>query len=166
MTNNKPLTLAVDLYGCPNRCLHCWLSHMPNRVMEPDADEWIAVFLGEHPETLEGVWQLSVQMKAAVGQLGGIGSASFEEGVNYFKTFYGDSVKLGFGGFGEDGLIREKTYYAWETEGVSPYNFQSANYTYEEKRNTGRVFHDLSYYGKLSFTITDENYDEAITMKR
>ncbi len=41
MTNNKPLTLAVDLYGCPNRCLHCWLSHMPNRVMEPDADEWI-----------------------------------------------------------------------------------------------------------------------------
>ncbi len=38
-----------------------------------DADEWIAVFLGEHPETLEGVWQLSVQMKAAVGQLGGIG---------------------------------------------------------------------------------------------
>lgn len=37
----KPLTLAVDLYGCPNRCLHCWLGHMPNRVMEPDADRWI-----------------------------------------------------------------------------------------------------------------------------
>ena len=36
-----PLTLAVDLYGCPNRCLHCWLSHMPNRSMEPGADEWI-----------------------------------------------------------------------------------------------------------------------------
>ena len=39
--NNKPLTLAVDMYGCPNRCLHCWLSHMPNRTMEPDADRWI-----------------------------------------------------------------------------------------------------------------------------
>ena len=39
--NNKPLTLAADLYGCPNRCLHCWLSHMPNRAMEPGADEWI-----------------------------------------------------------------------------------------------------------------------------
>ena len=38
---NKPLTLAVDMYGCPNRCLHCWLSHMPNRKMEPDADKWI-----------------------------------------------------------------------------------------------------------------------------
>ena len=37
----KSLTLAVDLYGCPNRCLHCWLSHMPNRKMEEEADEWI-----------------------------------------------------------------------------------------------------------------------------
>ena len=36
-----PLTLAADLYGCPNRCLHCWLGHMPNRQMEPDADRWI-----------------------------------------------------------------------------------------------------------------------------
>ena len=35
------LTLAVDIYGCPNRCLHCWLSHMPNRTIEPGADEWI-----------------------------------------------------------------------------------------------------------------------------
>ncbi len=34
----KALTLAADLYGCPNRCLHCWLSHMPNRRMEPGAD--------------------------------------------------------------------------------------------------------------------------------
>ncbi|MBQ4506121.1 MAG: radical SAM protein [Firmicutes bacterium] len=42
MKNKKALTLAVDMYGCPNRCLHCWLSHMPNRAMEPNADEWIA----------------------------------------------------------------------------------------------------------------------------
>ena len=37
----KQLVLAADLYGCPNRCLHCWLSHMPNRQMEEGADEWI-----------------------------------------------------------------------------------------------------------------------------
>ena len=37
----KPLSLAVDLAGCPNRCLHCWLGHMPNRPMEPGADAWI-----------------------------------------------------------------------------------------------------------------------------
>lgn len=38
---DKPLTLAADLFGCPNRCLHCWLGHMPNRDMGPDADRWI-----------------------------------------------------------------------------------------------------------------------------
>lgn len=37
-----------------------------------DADEFIAVFLGEHPEELEGVWALSPQMTAALKQLGGI----------------------------------------------------------------------------------------------
>ena len=37
----KAITIAVDMYGCPNRCLHCWLSHMPNRKMEDGADEWI-----------------------------------------------------------------------------------------------------------------------------
>ena len=36
-----PLTIAVDLFGCPNRCKHCWLSHMPNRPMEEGADAWI-----------------------------------------------------------------------------------------------------------------------------
>ena len=38
---SRPLTIAVDLFGCPNRCLHCWLGHMPNPKMEPGADEWI-----------------------------------------------------------------------------------------------------------------------------
>ena len=37
-----------------------------------DADEWAAVFLGEHPEELEGRWALSPQMEAAVAQTGGI----------------------------------------------------------------------------------------------
>ncbi|MBQ3972825.1 MAG: radical SAM protein [Lachnospiraceae bacterium] len=39
--NRKPLFIAADLYGCPNRCLHCWLGHMPSRTMEEGADEWI-----------------------------------------------------------------------------------------------------------------------------
>ena len=36
-----------------------------------DAEEWMAVFLGEHPEELDGVWALSAQMEAAVKQIGG-----------------------------------------------------------------------------------------------
>ena len=38
-----------------------------------DADEFIAAFLGENPEEMEGVWALSAQMEAAVAQMGGIG---------------------------------------------------------------------------------------------
>ncbi len=39
--NNKSLILAVDMYGCPNRCRHCWIGHMPNTQMDQDADVWI-----------------------------------------------------------------------------------------------------------------------------
>ena len=37
-----------------------------------DADEWIAGFLGEHPEEMEGVWAMTPQMEAAAAQMGGI----------------------------------------------------------------------------------------------
>ena len=37
-----------------------------------DADEFIAAFLGEHPEELEGAWAFSAQMEAALAQMGGI----------------------------------------------------------------------------------------------
>ena len=38
---NTSLILAVDMYGCPNRCKHCWIGHMPNKRMDKDADIWI-----------------------------------------------------------------------------------------------------------------------------
>lgn len=38
---HQPLALVADMYGCPNRCRHCWLGHMPNRWMEDDADVWL-----------------------------------------------------------------------------------------------------------------------------
>ena len=37
-----------------------------------DADEFMASFLGEHPEELEGVWAFSPLMEAAARQMGGI----------------------------------------------------------------------------------------------
>ena len=37
-----------------------------------DADEFIGIFLGEHPEELEGAWAFSAQMEAAIKQMGGI----------------------------------------------------------------------------------------------
>ena len=38
-----------------------------------DADEWIAGFLGEHPEEMDGVWAMTAQMEAAAAKMGGIG---------------------------------------------------------------------------------------------
>lgn len=40
----KPLDLVVDMYGCPNRCLHCWIGHMPNRRMRDGDDRFIVDF--------------------------------------------------------------------------------------------------------------------------
>ncbi|MBR1607292.1 MAG: alpha/beta fold hydrolase [Clostridia bacterium] len=68
-----------------------------------DADEWIAVFLGEHPEELEGKWAMSAQMEAAVARMGGIAglakqlvafgtaveiSPAYEGEIQQFKAFY------------------------------------------------------------------------------
>ena len=49
-----------------------------------DADEWIAAFLGEHPEELEGVWAMSAQMEAAAAQMGGI--AGFAKSLESLGT--------------------------------------------------------------------------------
>ena len=38
---DESLILVVDMYGCPNRCKHCWIGHMPNKQMDADADVWI-----------------------------------------------------------------------------------------------------------------------------
>lgn len=32
----KQITIALDMYGCPNRCRHCWLGHSPNGNMKPE----------------------------------------------------------------------------------------------------------------------------------
>lgn len=40
---DKPLSLVVDMFGCPNRCWHCWIGHMPNRKMDEDSDILISI---------------------------------------------------------------------------------------------------------------------------
>ena len=68
-----------------------------------DADEWIAAFLGEHPEELEGRWAMSAQMEAAAAMMGGIAglakqigalgsvekiSPAYEGEMQGYKVFY------------------------------------------------------------------------------
>lgn len=32
----KSITVCLDMYGCPNRCRHCWLGHSPNGNLTKD----------------------------------------------------------------------------------------------------------------------------------
>lgn len=36
------LTVCLDMAGCPNRCLHCWLGHAPNGRFSPENLRWMA----------------------------------------------------------------------------------------------------------------------------
>ena len=38
----KRVNLVVDMHGCPNRCLHCWLGNLPNHLLSDLDAEWIA----------------------------------------------------------------------------------------------------------------------------
>lgn len=88
---------------------------------------------------------------------GGIGAASFELGVCEFMDYYSDSVTFRFVGETNPQIV----YYRSDTTGISPFNFNSMNYQYEEDVNNGLIFHGHRSYGKLTFIITDEHYEEA-----
>lgn len=48
------LNLVTDMKGCPNRCLHCWLGHMPNKnLVEGCDDEYIVNYFKPYFETIE-----------------------------------------------------------------------------------------------------------------
>ena len=49
-----------------------------------DADEFIMVFLGEHPEELEGAWAFSAEMEDALKQMGG--TAGMAKQLSVFGT--------------------------------------------------------------------------------
>lgn len=90
-----------------------------------------------------------------VESTGGLGSASREEGVWMARQYLADSVVFQFDG------ARKVVYHKEDTTGISPYNFNSENYVYEEELVTGMVFHGNPYYGKLTFILTDEHYNMA-----
>ena len=50
--SDRQLNLVVDLFGCPNRCLHCWLGHMPNRSMGENADTFIMEYFSPYFERI------------------------------------------------------------------------------------------------------------------
>lgn len=96
--------------------------------------------------------------KDTVADPGGVGTASRSEGESYMEWYMGDSVVFVF----DDN--RRVVYYKENRDGISPYNFNSANYSYEERLNERGPFKGYAEYGKLTFTVTDEHYDAATTV--
>lgn len=52
LMENRQLNLVVDMHGCPNRCLHCWIGHMPNRTMKQGTDKFIVDYFRSYFERI------------------------------------------------------------------------------------------------------------------
>lgn len=100
-------------------------------------------------------YTIAPDQEVVIQALGGLGAADFEQGVYWLKDYYGDGVELCF----DDGKL--VVYHSEDTTGISPYNFYSTNYSYEEKLKETAPFRGMPYYGKLTFTITEEHHDVA-----
>ena len=50
---SRKLALVVDMYGCPNRCRHCWLGRSPNIPPKNGADEMLVNSFRPHFEQIE-----------------------------------------------------------------------------------------------------------------
>ena len=46
------LIILADMYGCPNRCKHCWIGHMPNKKMSDNSDEIIVNYFKPHFDSI------------------------------------------------------------------------------------------------------------------
>lgn len=101
------------------------------------------------------VHTLAVGEELLLNVAGGLGCADREEAEGWFRRYYSDSVIFRF----DD--EKQIVFYEDDSMSISPYNFNSANYRYEDKLNKGIFFHGYPYYGKLTFTITDEHYRMA-----
>lgn len=52
MKFNK-LTVALDMYGCPNRCKHCWVGHTPNGNLTENDLIYVAQAFRPHADKME-----------------------------------------------------------------------------------------------------------------
>ncbi len=73
----KYTSLILALILMLTACTGAYAEQGKRKMESPaDADEWMAVFLGEHPENLDGVWQMTPQMEAAASSVGGLAGLS------------------------------------------------------------------------------------------
>ena len=104
MMRKKLICVILAAFMILSACGTAAAEQAPRKISTAaDADEWIAAFLGEHPEELEGAWAMTAQMEAAVGQMGGISglaaqfaalgtvleiSPAYEAEINGYQAFH------------------------------------------------------------------------------
>ena len=93
------------------------------------------------------------ETKSVEGHLGEAGRGCIEHTMS--RLYWQDSVRIEF----DDGttrVFRPDCDTVW-----GPYAFGSDSYTYEDKPNEGRAFHGDILWARLTYTLTEEDYDRA-----
>ncbi|HEY8364017.1 MAG TPA: hypothetical protein VIK84_00475 [Haloplasmataceae bacterium] len=47
------ISVCLDMKGCPNRCKHCWIGHLPNNNLQKEDLEFVAKSFAPYTDTLE-----------------------------------------------------------------------------------------------------------------
>ncbi len=80
------MTVCADLYGCPNRCLHCWLGHTPNGRMTTDDLTRIAAAFQTYTDCLEvDTWYREPDFSAEYRELWALRSALSQKVTPHFE---------------------------------------------------------------------------------
>ena len=93
------------------------------------------------------------ETKSIEGHLGMTGRQSIEYAME--RLYWQDSVRFEF----DDGttrVFRPDCDTVW-----GPYAFGSDSYTYEDKPNEGGIFRGQILWARLTYTLTEEDYDRA-----
>ena len=98
---------------------------------------------------------LNSDERAVVVSTGGIGYASREECIYNMRLYLGDSVEFTF----DDN--KKVIFYATDTTGVSPYNFNATFYHYVQDLAVNRGKVGDPKYGTLTLNLDDTFYQQA-----
>ena len=111
---------------------------------------------GTQGQVLGHITSLSDGDSALVTDMGGLGTTSYDQLVyDAANHYWGDSTNFAF----EDGT--KHTFVLGKDTVWGPYAFKSGNYKYEEKVNDGPWWKDMVLWNRLTYTITEEDYNRC-----
>lgn len=80
------LSVCLDMAGCPNRCLHCWLGHGPNSHFSPEDLAWTARQFRPFARSLEVFsWYREPDFRADYRELWALEQSLSDEKTPHFE---------------------------------------------------------------------------------